>query len=408
MKGHRNNFGILYRYELKKLFGKKLVWFSLLAGVIIIALGLSSPFFGGYYIDGKFMGTTYQMYLTDRAYARALNGRTIDQRLLEETVTAYRQIPNNPGMHYTATEEYQKYARPYSEIFNFICHTSDMSTSEVIQSWQPNEEDLYAKRQVWLTSLWEEVRLSKGEMDFWREREAQIKTPFVYEEYGGYESIFSYIPTVGFIVLMLIAICLSGIFTDEHTRKTDQIVLCSPLGKTTLYRAKIAVGISFAAICAILFIVLTLIWTICFYGAEGFQTAFQFMYAQNSDPVTCGQAIVIASGNMILAAMVTSLFVMVLSELLQSNIATLAVSSGLLFLSMMVTVPEQYRVLAQIWQWLPWSFIEPWNMFGLYTISIFGHYFAPWQAVPMIYAASGAAVAAIGKPAYQRFQVSGR
>ena len=408
MKGRRNNFGTLYRYECKKLLGKKIVWFSLLTGIMIITLAVFSPLFGGYYIEGKYMGTTYEMDLTDRDYARRLNDRKIDQSLLEETIAAYRQIPDTPGMHYTATEEYQNHARPYSAIFNFIRQTSGMQTSEIIWSWTPDESDLRSKRQIWLMSLWEDLKLSEGEMDFWKEQEEQIKTPYVYKEHTGYDNLFSTSTTVGFIVLMLISICLSGIFADEHTRKTDQLVLCSPLGKTKLYQAKMAAGISFAAAGTILFFALTLIWTICLYGAEGFQAAFQFIYAQSSDPVTCGQAIMIVFGNMLAAVIITSIFVMVLSELLQSSIATLAISSGLMILSMIIRVPEYYRALAQIWNWLPWSFVEPWNVFGQYTLSLFGHYLTPWQAVPLIYIVLSIILFAIGKPFYQRFQVTGR
>ena len=99
---------------------------------------------------------------------------------------------------------------------------------------------------------------------------------------------------------------------------------------------------------------------------------------------------------------------MILSEFLHSNIATLAVSTGLLIMAMFVVVPEQYRLLAQIWDWLPWCFLTPWNVFGKYTIFIFGHYFTSWQAVPIIYLIASIIIATIGKPIYQRFQVSGR
>lgn len=401
-----NHFGTLYRYECKKLLSKKIVWISFLLCIITIAISLFAPFWGNYYAEGKLVDTNYNMYQIDRRYSKALNGREINQELLEETIAAYRKIP---GMEkYTLTEEYQQYARPYSEIFNFIRGTTGMQASEVIRSWQPSEDDLYTKRQTWLTSLWEDLGLSKGEIDFWKEREGQIKMPYVYQDYHGYATMISSYQTVGLFVLMLIAICLSGIFSDEHTRKTDQIILSSPLGKERLYWAKIATGISFAAISTILFFVFTAITTICLYGIEGFHAVFQFVYASNSDPITCGQAVLIAYGNMVITAMIASVFVMVLSELLRSNIAALAISTGLLIMAMIVMIPEQYRVLAQIWGWLPWSFLTPWNIFGKYTISIFDHYLTSWQAVPVIYIITSVMLAAIGKSVYQRFQVSGR
>lgn len=403
-----NNFGALYQYECKKLLSRKIVWISFGLCMAAIIVSLFAPLMSDYYIDGKFIDTNYNMYQIDKGYAKALNGREIDQGLLDETIAAYRTIPETPGRHYTSTEEYQQNARPYSEIFSFIRRMSGMQTSQVMYSWQPDEDDLYAKRQMYLKSSWEDVGLSSGEMDFWREREAQIKTPYIYQEHIAYDDMFSSYQTVGLMVLLVVAICLSRMFSDEHTRKTDQIILCSSLGKSRLYWAKTAAGISFAAVSALVFFIFSFITTICLYGAGGFNAAFQFIFPTNSDPVTCGQAIMIAYGNTMFAAIIISVIVMALSELLRSSIATLAVSTGLLVAAMIVYVPEQYRMLSQIWDWLPWCFLAPWNVFGKYTISIFGLYLAPWQAVPVLYIIASAIIAALGKPVYQRFQVSGR
>lgn len=408
MGGSMNQFSVLYRFECKKLLGKRIVWISFSLIILISIFSLLAPLLGDYYIDEKLIDTNYGMYQTDRKYAGALSGREIDQSLLEETITAYRKIPDTPGKHYSGTDEYQKYARPYSEIFNFIRKTSGMQTSEIMQSWQPSEEDLYAKRRLYLMSLWEDMRLSKGETDFWQKREEHLKTPYLYEEHSGYQNILSIYQMLGIFVLLFIAICLSGLFTEEHTRKTDQIVLCCPLGKTMLYRVKITAGISFAAISTILILTAVFLTTLCLYGINGSQAAFQLLYAQNSDSITCSSAVLIAFGNMVITAVIVSIIVMVLSEMLQSNIAALAVSTGFLILPMIVQIPMQYRVAAQIWDWLPWNFLSRQNVFGQYTISVFGHYFTPWQAVPVIYAVSGVVIAAIGKSIYQRFQVSGR
>lgn len=403
-----NNFMVLYQYECKKLLGRKIVWITFALFIVTIIISLCVPFMGSYNVRGEFIDTNLNMYQTDKRYSAALSGRKINQELLEETMAAYQKIPYTEGLNYSLTEEYQQYARPYSAIFQFIVGTTNMRTSDVILSWQPNEDDLYTKRQVWLNSLWEDLGLSKSEIDFWQKRETQIETPFVYQHHEAYNTLISCYQTVSLLVLLLIAICLSGVFSEEHTRKTDQIILCSPLGKTWIYWAKITAGISFAVMSTVLLSLFTFITTICLYGTDGFHAAFQLIYTSNSDPVTCGQATLIAFGSMIFTAIVTSIFVMVLSELLHSNVAALAVSTGFLIVAMIVIVPEQYRLLAQIWNWLPWCFLTPWNVFGKYTISILGHHFTSWQAVPIIYLVAGIVIAAVGKPIYQRFQVSGR
>lgn len=365
------HFGTLYLFEWKKLLGKRIVWISFLLVLLMLAIAVFSPLFGGYYIDGKYMGTTYEMHQTDRAYAKTLNGRKIDQNLLEETIEAYRKIPKDLDIHYMATDEYQKYARPYSEIFVFLRQMTGMMTSELMYSWEPDENDLSAKRRAYLLSYWKEQRLSAGEVEFWSSLENQIKTPYIYQEHGGYNIIFSCYQGIGFFMLMLI-------------------------------------GISFSVLSAFLLFAFYALCAFCLYGAEGFGAAYQFRDALCSDPLSCGQALLIDLFLLLIVAVFVSIFVMVLSELLQSGTATLAVSAGLLLLSIIVRVPQQYRVPAQIWNWLPWSFLAPLNVFGNYTLCVFGHYFTPWQAVPVLYLAAGVAIAALGKPVYQRFQVSGR
>ncbi|MCM1263197.1 MAG: ABC transporter permease subunit [Butyrivibrio sp.] len=405
-----NNFGVMYRYEWKKLLSKKIVWifFFFCLGTTIFP-----PFiqmYGNYYVDEILLDTNYNLYKNNKHYEEALSGRAIDQSLIEETIAGYRKIPETLDKHYTSTDEYWKYARPYSEIFNFIRKTTGMQTLEMMYSWEPSEEDLYAKRQIHLASVWEDYRLSEGEKEFWQKREAQIKTPYIFQEYEGSNIIMGngYFQTVSMFELLLITICLSGIFADEHTRKTDQLILSSPLGKAKLYPAKIAAGISFAIITSTIFYLITYVIILCIYGAAGFNAFFQLIYVDNSDPITCGQATIIEYLNMIVTAVLISIFVMVLSEMLHSNIAALSVSTVLLISPMIYSVPLQYRVLAQIWRWSPWNFLSVWNVFGCYTLSIFSHHLTPWQAVPIIYFVLCVVIAAIGKPVYERFQVSGR
>ena len=92
----------LFLYEYQKILHKKIVWISTLLCLIALVFSVCSPLLGTYYIDGKRISTNYQAYQTDKAYAAALNGRALDQELLEEAVNAYRKIPQVTGnQHYT-------------------------------------------------------------------------------------------------------------------------------------------------------------------------------------------------------------------------------------------------------------------------------------------------------------------
>lgn len=403
-----NTFGSLYCYECKKIWDRKLTKISFALCLVLVIVTGTVRLFGNYVVDGEVIGSAYDEIRVDQSYAAKLDNRAINQQLLEEMVTAYRKIPDTPGKHYTSSPEYQKYARPYSEIFNFVVGSTNLLLSDVFLNWEPNEQDLYEQRNIWLEKNWDNMKLSESEINFWRQRENEIEKPIVFQQHEGYSQMVSAYQTIAFLVILFVSIALSGIFPEEHSRRTDQLVLSSPMGRKKLYWAKITAGISYAAVTTLAFFTVISLLMFSLYGSEGFGAAFQLLYHSNSDPITCGQALLIAYANMMIAAIFVSIIVMILSELFHSSMAALAISAGMLIASMIVSVPEYYRVFAQIWNWLPWSFLAPWNVFGKYTLSAFGIHLTPWQSVPLIYALLSVAVAWGGKSIYQRYQVSGR
>ncbi|MDE5589103.1 MAG: hypothetical protein K2J60_08165 [Acetatifactor sp.] len=401
-----NTFGILLKYEYKKLLQKKITRISLIFCIIATIFSCISDLLGDYYIDGERVDSSYHMAQIDQSYARTLNGREIDRTLLAETVEAYRKIPKTTG-HYTGTAEYQQYARPYSEILTFIHMTTLLPISEIMYQWQADEQDLYARQLKQLGNDLDALFLSEGEKAFWLEKNAQIKKPFVYQAHAAYHKQFSIYQTTGLIVLTLIAVCLAGVFSDEHSRRTDQLILCSAKGKSSLYWAKMLAGAGFAAGISVLFSFLSVVLTMFLYGTEGFTAPFQLVYCFFV-PMSCGQVILIAYGIMLITSVIFAVFIMFLSELTHSSIASLAIGIVLLLVTGMISIPGYYRVPAQIWQWLPFSFLAIWNIFNYYTLPLFGHYFTAWQAVPVIYLVAGLGIAAAGKPIYRKYQVTGR
>lgn len=401
-----NNLGILYKYELKKLFKRKIVWVTLIVVLAASALTMIPNFFGYTYVDGVKFESKYHAFLIDREYQMRLDGREVNQSLLEEMSNAYSVIPDTEK-RFSITDEYQKYARPYSAIFSFVRDMTQMTISEQMQ-WTPDVNDLYVKRQDMLENNWRSECLSDGEKQFWRLKEAELSKPYVYRYTEGYYMILSAVTTIGLLVLMSVSICLSSVFTEEHARRTDQLILSSKNGKTAAYWSKTLAGISFSVGFSLLLLILATAIALSMYGSQGFGAMFQLIFAKCSYPLTAGQSVLIIYSCVIAASVVFSSFVLMLSELLHSNIAALAISSSILIVSMILYVPDQYRILAQLWCWLPSGFLTPWNIFDCRLLSIFGHYFTSWQVVPIIYMVATVIIAFIGKPIYKRFQVSGR
>lgn len=388
-----STFWTLYRYEMKKLVKRKLLFVTLLVCILCILFSVTDEWIVSYSTDG---GTW-----ADRDYRMALSGRSIDQSLLAETIAAYRRIPKTAEW-YTKTEEYQTYARPYSDIFNLIRTWMGMD-ADAAMGWEPEEASLYAARASMLESYWKTMYLSDAEKAFWREKEAQIDTPMVYFYHEGYYvSLTDVFTIIGLLMLLFIAITMSGIFPNEHALKMDQLLRSSAKGKVTVYWAKILAGTSMAAAVSASAAALSVCLALAIYGAEGFQTALQISFPSYSYPLTMGQTCLIVYGILIVTSILMGVVSMVLSEVLHSTIAALAIQTGAIIAGGVLQIPSQYRAIAQLFNCLPTAFLSLWNIFDARLIRIFGHYLTVWQAVPAIYLLCGVIAVAVGKWVYVR------
>ena len=402
-----NTFKTLYRYEMKKIVGRKIFRVMLfscqLITVVVIAMHLS----GKSYVDGEVVDTHYNMFLTDRAYERALSGRAIDQTLLKETMDAYRKIPD-PAGRWTLTDEYQTYARPYSAIYRRISLFLDRDFLEDVLLWEADENAFYQARLSYLEDHWQKNFLTDAEKEFWRGKEAEVQTPFLYDYHEGYIMYIISFNILNILIPLFLAVCLSGIFADEHTRRTDQLILSGAKGKTTVYQAKIAAGATVSLAVTALLLITAVVTALSLYGADGFGMQMQAELYPFSYPMSIGQACLIMSAMALFAALLTGILVMLLSELLRSAVASMAVIISFVLAALVINIPSQFRFFAQLWDWLPVSFPDRWYVFDVRTIPLLGHCLVSWQIVPVLYLVCSAGIAVLGRRIYQKYQVSGR
>ncbi len=414
-----HNLGTLYRYELKKLLQRKIVLISLPLLFLFILFTLLSALMGNFYVNGEVYASHGELYFQNRDYERALTGRKIDQALLEEMVQSYRRVEAASSIYGDGSlptdaerielnELYYTYAAPYKTVYNFARNATTLTSDDIYTTWQVDEENFYERHLAKVRQYWEEYRLTKEEISFLEEQEKALEKPFTFACISGFRILFDSLYSIGFFLLFFTMITLSGLFPAEHSLRTDQLILSAREGKGTLYFAKLLAGISFSAGTTLFALILSFAAAFGIYGTDGFHAAIQLLYPFYSRPLTAGWAVLIGYGIMILTVILVSLCVMLLSELFKNSTATLAVTSGLLILGMILEIPDQYRLLAQAWSYLPNCFLAVWNIFNDRPVSLFGQHFAPWQFVPPVYLVLGILLAAAGKSLYNRYQVSGR
>ena len=263
------------------------------------------------------------MLRTDSAYARSLSGRPIDDRLLREMQEAYRKVPENTEIPYSATEEYQKYARPYSEIHNFVLRVAGNSWDTISQA------DLYQLRLAAVEQGWKQLLLTDAEKGYLEKQEDSLEVPFVYGYDDGYTNYMSLLFTTGLLLLLGIAVCVPQIFSEEYSRKTDQLIASSPLGKKPLYLAKIFTGLTFGLGLALFLAGITAAAVFAVYGTDGFETAIQLDYPGLSWNITVGEAALILTGIYLLSALLLGSAAMLLVPVVPEQYACHGGFSGI-------------------------------------------------------------------------------
>lgn len=173
--GKMKQIWTLYRYEWKKIVKRRLVWICMAISAVMIAATVGGTVLDILYEDDGETETMYQAFQKDKAYQKALEGKIIDQELLEETMAVYGTIPKDVE-RYSQTEEYEAYARPYSAIFQYIRIATDMVTKEARQ-WEADERELYDMHLEMLMREADSCRLSQDEKDFWLAQEERKTWP---------------------------------------------------------------------------------------------------------------------------------------------------------------------------------------------------------------------------------------
>lgn len=413
-------FGTLFRYEMKKILCRKSTWISL---AVIVAFYLLSELliFGTVSQDSTAVSSHGQVSEEEgrtETYAQAIarqrrdglswSGKKLDDNLMEEMKEEWGELNSSDITM-------QKYSDAMDR-YQLVCYYLSALTGEG-ESYRYlehmdglNQEDIYKARQESVSSKWKEYALSKGEMEYWQAKENALSKPFTIQYSAGFDNLLT---TQGiYLALMLVsffvAVTVSEVFAQEHVRKTDQLILCSRLGRKQLYFAKMLAGIVFTLISALFFTGIIVASSLTMYGPEGFSAAIQWKAGWYSDSLTIGNVVLVLIGTELIAAVVTGIFAMVISEGARSSLIAMAVIVGGTFAARLIVIPNAYRLLSQLWGLFPINQIYFFNGFvDLRLISVFGIKLTSWQFAPVLYLAVGILLMLVGKRLYCHYQVEG-
>ncbi|MCI8448029.1 MAG: ABC transporter permease subunit [Eubacterium sp.] len=402
-----SQFSRLFYFEWKKICKRKGTWICL---AILTAFYLVTGIFyfvGSKYVDGEFLETHIDGRDRDLANGRRMKGTKIDQQLLMQIQEAFGSIPADDPK-YQLTDEYLSNVRPYEGVYQIV---NNMLYNSSGRTLHVTEEELYEIRDNNVKSTWDQYGLTEAEIEYWKNKEGHIEKPFTYEYAQAYDFLVSMsgVYRVCLLVTFFIAVCMSGVFTEEHGRKTDQLILCSRLGRKQIYYAKIAAGSVFSLLVTVILLLCSIFSAFLFYGTDGFSAAIQLIAPQYSYDMTMGEAFLILAGILLLSSVMASIFTMILSELTKSSIASMAVVIAVMFLARLIPIPLMYRVISQAWNFMPINLLKfDAGFWDPRLVPVFGLKLTSWQFVPAVYILLSIVFLYAGKKIYCGYQVQGR
>ena len=384
-----NWLGRLYFYEIKKIMCRKMVWIVGIIMVLLCVFVSISDLISTSYGEGN---NGYERTEITKQYARNLSGRNIDDDLLQEMQDSYRE------------EMKDEKVREYLPIYLFV---QDITGNDDL-SQELDADELYLERQKSIDQNRADQMLTEKEIEFWKEKELQIEIPITYEYTDGWSNLWVYVSTINFMLLLMLAICLSNVFSMEHSRKTDAIILCSQYGRKQLYIAKILAGVTFALVASIVLFGTTAISSLVVYGIDGFNAALQSAFPMSSWTTSIGESILILFFTLLVVSVLNSIVIMFLSELLKNSVVVMAIPVGIMLLTMMIDIPHQFRFFSQIYDLLPTNLLMVWELWDDRLVPLFGEYLTNFQIAPIIYFVIAILLFIAGKRIYQKYQIGAR
>ena len=291
------NFGVLFRYELKKIWTRPLAWVTAalmtMLSVFVAQGGLKPDSGRSFYresdSDPFSQGELIEFIAEDDWSARmqeggqALNGQVMDDSFFQ----AMGECVPEFGSYEERNRWFYHEDPTYYHAYSMADSTTDGDPRAM------TAEAFYAGRRAILEQRWENFGLSEAEKDYWRAMEEQIQTPFVYEypwRGADLNGLFSTLYTMVVPLALAAAVCLCQTFSTDRSTRVDALIFASRGGHVPLYLAKILAGTSGALIMAALILGGHLITYLLRYSAQGLGAPLQMLSIVYSFPLCVGQA----------------------------------------------------------------------------------------------------------------------
>lgn len=323
----------MLKYELNKIFKKKLNKILLTAALILAVIFSIFAINGVRYVDEN--GTLHKGFSSARMLSLKKNvwkGYLTDDVLSnvvskkQQVKAQYKDQMNIPDDVYGKEEESHI---DIDEFINNILSKDDQHNSEAIYNLKKGDiHTLYDTRLKHIQTEIKEEGTTKEQQEYLNKLYQKIDTPFYYESPDSWSQASLLGQEYALVLVLLAGFLAAGVFSDEYKFKADSIFFSTKYGRTKAIHAKIRAGIIAAT--AVYFIGMLLFSLISFsaMGTSGFKTPIQIAWCYSIYKLTYGQWYML----IILCGYIACLFSAAITMLVSAKLKNVSVATAIPFI----------------------------------------------------------------------------
>lgn len=340
---------MLVKYEFLKILRKKSTLIVMTASLIVTAFFFGMPVmqFQIYNQDGVIKGLEGIEYEKEQYVEISV---PLTNEYITETIHEVQLLfesPDNVGYdgneQFLIEDAYWNGIAPREGLLNMIAKNYANPNESVgynaLQGLDiSNGTDFYQARQEKIGKLLNDSsrELSEEQKAYWWDMNNEVKEPFQYGYYSGWEIIISSFELLTF-ALLAVCIVIAPVFSGEYQAGTDAVLLSAKYGKTKLTTAKITASFLFGVLAFTLHVVVAFGLPLAAFGIGGWNLPVQIANTAIPYPFTFLEATLINLGVVYLVLFAMIGFTLLLSAKMKTPYLVLIVLVPVLFVPLFLS-----------------------------------------------------------------------
>lgn len=364
--------GTLVKFELKKLFNKKMNIIVIIACLFFITLLFSMA--GKDFLATDNSGKSYkgkEAISVRKEQMKEISGTLTNEKIVKE-IEKLQELHNDPNNLITNSDGEVDFKRKiYNEYLNNRLNLltninrvyANYNASYINELFNINlneQKDFYETRrqriEEKLNQSYDGKTYTSQEKEFWLEKSNNTKIPFEYDFYYGYSNLYS---TYEMLIIGVIAICicLASVFAGEYQNGTDKILLTTKYGKSKGVTAKIIASYIFAILVFTIYLIFAIGPIFLIFGTDGGNLPIQLSNILSPYALTFFQSLlynIVISYTVLLGMVGLTLF---LSSKLKNSMNVLVIDIAIIILPVFLSIKSAFGILNKILFLMPYNAI---------------------------------------------------